>query len=48
MAETDAYLMLGLAVISGLLGVYVVSLLLRFRQTRQLISTLETLAEDDR
>lgn len=42
MPNTDSYLLLGLAVTGSVLGVYIVSLLARFINTRKLIAMLDT------
>jgi len=47
MTNTDAYLALGLAVTLTVLGVYALSLVLRFRQTHRTIETLEMIAKDE-
>jgi hypothetical protein len=44
--NTDAYLLLGITVVVTILGSYSLSLWLRFRQTDQMIQTLETLKEE--
>lgn len=43
MAETTVYLLLGLAVVAVILGVYVGTLILRFRRADQAEATLEIL-----
>ena len=48
MPNTDSYLILGIAVSTGILVLYVGMLVQRFRQTRQTVTVLETLANEDR
>ncbi len=43
MAETTDFLLLGLGVVASVLGLYVGSLILRFRRADQADATLETL-----
>ncbi len=47
MTNTDAYLALGLMITLTVLGVYTLSLVWRFRQTRRTIETLELIANDE-
>ena len=44
--NTDAYLALGLVVVAVILGGYITSLALRFRQTGKLIETLQSLKDE--
>ncbi len=46
MPDTDSYLLLGIAITITILFGYSASLLLRFRQSSKLISTLENLKSD--
>jgi hypothetical protein len=41
MPDTDTYLLMGLAVTGSVLGVYIVSLLVRFANMRKLINVLD-------
>lgn len=43
--NTDSYYYLGLAVVSAITGLYVLSLVLRFRSTKQLVKMLESLKD---
>ena len=45
MPQTEPYLALGLVVVLGILGVYIGSLVLRFRRADQAEATLEAVRE---
>lgn len=45
MAETTPYLILGLAMAATVMGIYIGSLILRFRRANEAEATLETLRE---
>lgn len=45
MAETTPYLILGLVMVAAVMGIYIGSLILRFRRAAEAEATLETLRE---
>lgn len=45
MPDTAAYLILGLVVVFGIMGIYLASLILRFRSAEKDLKTIEQLKE---